>query len=133
MQFTYIHSRKINSLISVVKESGEKYLHYLMAVDEDDNEKYPINLYLRVGEVHKFFRNDEWKIILLKERFKIRPEKDILGILNYIIINMDMFMQENVQGQNDYVTLNINIIIICPLEKNKLHMPNSKERWYEYF
>lgn len=56
---------KINSLISVVKESGEIYLHYLMAVDEDDNEKYPINLLF--------------------------------------------------------------------IEKNKLHMPNNEERWYEYF
>ena len=41
-------------------------------------------------------------------------------------------MQENVQGQNDHVTLNINIITIYPLGKNKLHMLISKERWYEY-
>ena len=55
------------------------YLHYWMAVDEDDNEKYPVNLYPRVGEVPKFFSNDDWEIIFLKERFKVRPEKGHFG------------------------------------------------------
>lgn len=70
---------KLKSLISVVKEGGEVYLHYLMAIDEDDYENYPSNLYPRVGQVPKFFDNDDWEIILLRERFKVRPEKGHFG------------------------------------------------------
>lgn len=70
---------KIKSLTSVVKDGGEIYLHYLLAIDEDDYENYPLNSYPRIGEVPTYFDKSNWEIILVKERFKIRKENGHFG------------------------------------------------------
>lgn len=70
---------KVKSLQSVILEGGELYLYYLLAVDEDDYETYPLNQYPRYGQIPKLFGKDEWEVLLFKERFKVRPEKGHFG------------------------------------------------------
>lgn len=70
---------KIKTLISSVNEQGELYLVYLLAIDEDDYETYPANQYPRTGEVPMYFDNENWEVIMIRERSKVRLEKGHFG------------------------------------------------------
>ena len=58
---------KMKKLQSIVSDGGYLYVDYMMAIDENNLEKYPINKYFRKGEMKKYF-DDSWKIISIIEK-----------------------------------------------------------------
>lgn len=65
LQFT--SKDKIISLQNIVSESGYLYIDYMMAIDEADTDRYPVNKYFRKGEMRNYF-DESWKIISLIEK-----------------------------------------------------------------
>lgn len=57
---------KIKKLQSIVAPDGIIYIDYMMAIDEDDYEKYPKSKFFRKNEIKKYFDNN-WKIISIVE------------------------------------------------------------------
>jgi hypothetical protein len=57
---------KTNKLKSIVKKDGLLYMDYMMAIDENDYEKYPKEKFFRKGEILNYF-DDNWEIISIRE------------------------------------------------------------------
>lgn len=72
-------NKKIEKLLSAVKENGFIYIHYHLAKNEHDYINYPKNQYFRKCEMIKYF-DDSWEIIFLRERNNV--SKDIKHPLN---------------------------------------------------
>lgn len=53
---------KILKLQEVVRKNGLLYIDYMMAIDEQDDKKYPFEKFFRKGEILKYF-DKNWKII----------------------------------------------------------------------
>lgn len=65
IQFT--SKKKMEKLQSIVSDGGYLYVDYMMAIDEKNTDRYPIDKYFRKGEMRKYFDNS-WKIISLIEK-----------------------------------------------------------------
>ncbi|MDD4795856.1 MAG: hypothetical protein PHG03_04810 [Bacilli bacterium] len=57
---------KTHKLQNIVSEDGYLYMDYMMAIDEDDYEKYPSSKFYRKNEILDFFDSD-WEIISFRE------------------------------------------------------------------
>ena len=64
----YTMEYKIEKLKSLVKDGGYLYIEYYIALDSNDEFKYPKNQYLRYGEMKNYFDSDEWNILSLEEK-----------------------------------------------------------------
>ena len=62
----YTLEEKTKKLQSIVKNGGYIYLDYMMAIDEQDYEKYPSSKFYRKGEIRNYF-DESWEIISLTE------------------------------------------------------------------
>lgn len=69
---------KINKLKNAVCDGGNLYLEYYVAIDEEDYEKYPKNIYLRRNEILDYFDTNEWTI----NSNELKVQKDLLTPLN---------------------------------------------------
>lgn len=63
-QFTL--KQKIEKLQGVVAVKGYLYIDYMMAIDENDNEKWSQLKFFKKGEILNYF-GTSWKIIFIKE------------------------------------------------------------------
>lgn len=90
-------------------------------------------MYPRVEEVPKFFSNDDWEIILLKERLKVRPEKGQFGNSELHYHKYGYVHARKCSRAKRLCNTEYKYHYNMSIGKNKLHMPNSKEKWYEYF
>lgn len=61
--------QKVRKMQEIVKRGGLLYIDYMMAINEEDYDKYPENKFFRKGEIKNYFNND-WKIISIKENNK---------------------------------------------------------------
>lgn len=57
---------KTHKLQDVVNIDGYLYMDYMMAIDENDYEKYPNSKFYRKNEILKYFNNN-WEIIYFRE------------------------------------------------------------------
>lgn len=57
---------KTKHLQRIVKKNGYLYIDYMMAIDENDFETYPVEKFYRKREILNYF-DDSWKIISIKE------------------------------------------------------------------
>jgi hypothetical protein len=60
---------KTKCLQCIVNKKGFLYMDYMMAIDEDDYEKYPSSKFFRKNEILKYFDNS-WRIISFRENHK---------------------------------------------------------------
>lgn len=64
---------KVKKLQSIVDKDGYLYIDYMMAIDENDFDKYPSTKFFRKREILNYF-GDDFKIISIKENDKISFE-----------------------------------------------------------
>lgn len=63
----FTHKEKVEKLQSIVANGGYIYIDYMMAIDESNLDKYPINKYFRKGEMKKYF-DKSWRVISIVEK-----------------------------------------------------------------
>lgn len=63
----FTNKEKMEKLQSIVSKGGYLYVDYMMAIDENNLEKYPIDKYFRKGEMKDYFDNS-WRIISIIEK-----------------------------------------------------------------
>lgn len=66
--------RKMNKLLSSVKNGGYIYLVYYLANNENDYVNYPKNQYFRLNEIKKYI-NDDFKIVSHRETNTLNKHK----------------------------------------------------------
>lgn len=59
---------KTKKLQNIVKTGGYLYIDYMMAIDENDFEKYPKEKFYRKNEILNYF-DDNWRIISFRENY----------------------------------------------------------------
>ena len=58
---------KIEKLKKSVKDGGYLYIEYYISLDDNDLEKYPLNSFLRYGEMKEYFNSNDWIVISISE------------------------------------------------------------------
>ena len=104
---------KIDVLKSVVSVGGEIYLQYYLATYDNDIINFPINQYPRTGEVIKYFDNEQWEILLIKERNKLNTEKPHFGnpFVHYHKVGYIHARKKNIYEKSKYYKMNYNICL----------------------
>lgn len=58
---------KTKIIQEIVSDGGYLYIDYMMAIDEQDYDRFPENKYLRKGQMATFFPTEEWQVLHIKE------------------------------------------------------------------
>ena len=58
---------KTNIIQDIVSDGGLLYIDYMLAIDETDYTLYPVNKYLRKGQMIQFFDSEHWGVLHIRE------------------------------------------------------------------